>query len=134
VKLWKLLFLAGLLALPVLAQTSYSTFIPANPPGGVGAACSATTYGYLAPLTGGSRVVVCDPSTHLWTVVSGSGGTGCIPAGSVNQLLYDDGAGACSSSTVTVAKVTPQYTTAASSTKTRNVIITLLITSRNLLR
>lgn len=28
----------------------------------------------------------------------GGGGTGCVPSGSAGQLLYDDGAGACSSS------------------------------------
>lgn len=34
--------------------------------------------------------------------VSGGGGTGCIPSGTINQILVDSGSGACTSSGVTI--------------------------------
>lgn len=37
-----------------------------------------------------------------WTTPSGGGGTGCIPAGSANGVLTDDGAGACTTTGVSI--------------------------------
>lgn len=84
------------------AQVSYQVILPANPPGGVGASCLATTYGYLAPVTGGSELVLCDPSTHLWTVQAGGGGSGTCPAtGTANEIQTYSDSTHCASSAAT---------------------------------
>ena len=95
------------------AQVSFQVILPAAPPGGVGANCLATTYGYLAPVTGGSELVLCDPTTHTWTVQAGGGGGGnCTVAGSSGDLQMNGGSSNCAASHVndnntTVASTEP---------------------------
>lgn len=52
-----------------LAQSTLNVFLPANPPGGIGGACSVVTLGYLTPA---GQVVTCVSS--VWTVSAGSSG------------------------------------------------------------
>ena len=60
---------AGWFCPQVSAQVTYSVLIPANPPGGPGAACSSPTIGYLAP-TG----VIYTCYGGVWTAGGGGGG------------------------------------------------------------
>jgi hypothetical protein len=64
------LLLASLCAPPLCAQITYpATFFAGSPPGGIGAACAVTTYGYL---TAAGQVVTC--VSNIWTVATGGGG------------------------------------------------------------
>jgi len=65
----KTLILFVLFAAAALGQIWYpGVFIAGTPPGGIGAACTATTYGYL---NSSGQVITCQ--SNAWTVVTGSG-------------------------------------------------------------
>lgn len=48
---------------------------------------------------GGSNINLCRDTGVAWAIVSsgGGGGSGCVPSGSDNQIITDDGAGGCTS-------------------------------------
>ena len=66
-KLALLLFFVGTCS----AQVTFQTLIPANPPGGIGGSCSASTVAYLTP---DGTLVTC--VSGVWTAQSGGGGGG----------------------------------------------------------
>lgn len=93
--MWKrlLLFLAFLAsASNALAQASNPTIIPGSPPGGIGAACMVTTFGYL---TAAGQIVTCVGG--VWTVSSGGG------AGTVTTVGWTGGIVSIANPTTTPA-------------------------------
>lgn len=96
----RLLLLLAMLSAPCLyAQVSFSPLLVGNPPGGAGAACNTQSLAYLAP---NGNIYTCKSST--WQ--TSGGGTGCVPAGSVGQLISDDGAGGCASNSTAAGILT----------------------------
>lgn len=107
-----LLFICALLAVfACLGQAQNpGAIVRGLPPGGVGAACLTGYIGYLVPVTGGERIILCDPVAHLWTaqgagtVTSVSGTTNEIdvatgtttPVISVAAAILNDTIAACS--------------------------------------
>lgn len=59
-----------LLLIPLgFSQSGAPSLVPGNPPGGIGGACTATTFGYLTPA---GQIVTC--VANVWTVSAGSSG------------------------------------------------------------
>ena len=67
-------------------------------------AASARVGFFVSPfrIKAGSNITFSRSGTTL-TITGGAGGSGCIPAGSSGQLLFDDGAGGCTASSATVS-------------------------------
>lgn len=57
---------------------------------------NSTSWTALAPSTSGWFLKTQGAGANPVWAVGGGGGSGCVPAGSANRLLLDDGAGACS--------------------------------------
>lgn len=95
--MFKYLLLLLFAAIPILAQTNSQTVFVTVAPSG---ACTARAN--LRLLVPNGSLYTCQNGT--WAVISGGGGTGCVPP-STNNLVKGDGVGGCSDSGILPANV-----------------------------
>lgn len=107
------LLLLALLPFGARAQTPNSVFNTYPQPLLVGTLAQRPTFAfvgeyYYATNTMSLYIVTAAPNT--WATVSGGAGSGCVPGGSLGQILQDTGSGSCSDSLATDNGTTFAYT------------------------
>lgn len=87
--------------------------------------CKLGDLAFDSNASAGSNIYGCTAEPGTWTLqAGGGGGTGCIPAGSANDFLLDDGAGGCS--TLTPASGVATFITTPSGANLATALTTAL--------
>lgn len=86
----------------VTQQAGFDALAPTGSAAGDITYWNGTHYVNLAGNASGTKVLQETSSGVPSWVTGGGGGTGCVPSGSVNQILTDSGSGTCTSTAVTI--------------------------------
>lgn len=102
IQLLLVLVLAGVFFAPVADAQVYVA--PARAIAVTATLPATCSIGWVREKTGSSAGLYTCTAANTWTgpYATSSGGSGCVPAGSVTDILVDDGAGGCTATSVTI--------------------------------